>query len=440
MKKAIIISTIYLLIIVNAIPYLGCLPLDNNPNLIIDSNTLYVGGSGEGNYSKIQDAIDNASDGDIVFVYNDSSPYFEHIVINKQIDLIGEDRETTIIDGYREGTVITINGLNITLCGFTVCNSSLQNHVGIRIMSENVTLHNNIIEHNRYGIKFESANHVQIYGNNIINNGLSGVLLHDSWYNEIFNNYFKGNWIGYEQNIFEGLDNYYNTVSQNTFFDNTNSICLTASTDNIISDNNISNSNVYGIKLAADCHNNTLFHNQFSGNGQNAYDFNPYNRWDNGYPCGGNFWDDYTGRDFYSGPNQDEPGSDGIGDIPYEIEGGNQDRYPLYTLWQPLLTIEIQGGKGVTLVITNSGDLDATSVNWSIMIKNGLFITPTSTNGTIGMVGGNDFEEVNIPVFGIGLGIFSKMPYLIAMVECHEGSFDSDCEYAKIFFLKVTIQ
>ena len=37
---------------------------------ISNDNTLYVGGSGEGNYTKIQDAIDDASDGDIVFVYN----------------------------------------------------------------------------------------------------------------------------------------------------------------------------------------------------------------------------------------------------------------------------------------------------------------------------------------------------------------------------------
>jgi len=30
----------------------------------LDGNTLYVGGSGPGNYTKIQDAIDNASDGE----------------------------------------------------------------------------------------------------------------------------------------------------------------------------------------------------------------------------------------------------------------------------------------------------------------------------------------------------------------------------------------
>ena len=37
-------------------------------------NISYVGGSGPGNYSKIQDAIENATKGDTVFVFDDSSP------------------------------------------------------------------------------------------------------------------------------------------------------------------------------------------------------------------------------------------------------------------------------------------------------------------------------------------------------------------------------
>jgi len=64
-------------------------------------NWLYVGGSGPGNYTRIQDAIDNASDwGDTVFVYDDSSPYYEFLIINKSISLIGENKDTTIIKGY----------------------------------------------------------------------------------------------------------------------------------------------------------------------------------------------------------------------------------------------------------------------------------------------------------------------------------------------------
>ena len=49
-------------------------------------NILYVGGNGSGNYTKIQDAVDNASSGDTIFVYNGT--YYEHIAINKQLFLI----------------------------------------------------------------------------------------------------------------------------------------------------------------------------------------------------------------------------------------------------------------------------------------------------------------------------------------------------------------
>jgi nitrous oxidase accessory protein NosD len=55
------------------------------------------------------------------------------------------------------------------------------------------------------------------------------------------------------------------------------------------------------------------------------------NTWDNGYPSGGNYWSDYSGVDEYSGPYQNETGSDGIGDTPYIIDEKNCDRYPLIT-------------------------------------------------------------------------------------------------------------
>ncbi|HWR28033.1 MAG TPA: hypothetical protein VN377_06325, partial [Candidatus Thermoplasmatota archaeon] len=50
-------------------------------------NWLYVGGSGSNNYTMIQDAIDNASDGDTVFVFN--GMYVGYVIINKSINLIG---------------------------------------------------------------------------------------------------------------------------------------------------------------------------------------------------------------------------------------------------------------------------------------------------------------------------------------------------------------
>lgn len=58
--------------------------------------------------------------------------------------------------------------------------------------------------------------------------------------------------------------------------------------------------------------------------------------WHMDYPSGGNYWSDYVGVDNYRGENQDQPGSDGMGDTPYYISGdNNRDRYPLISPWAP---------------------------------------------------------------------------------------------------------
>jgi hypothetical protein len=78
---------------------------------IDDGKILYVGGSGPNNYTSIQDALNEANEGDTIFVYNDSSPYYENLIINKSIKLIGENRDTTIIDGRGRNVVeIIANG------------------------------------------------------------------------------------------------------------------------------------------------------------------------------------------------------------------------------------------------------------------------------------------------------------------------------------------
>lgn len=93
----------------------------------IRGNILYVGGVGPGNYSKIQDAVTNASNGDTIIVY--PGIYYENqILINKELYIQGADWATTIIDGgngllSNEGLVrITANG-DVTFQGFTVRNA-----------------------------------------------------------------------------------------------------------------------------------------------------------------------------------------------------------------------------------------------------------------------------------------------------------------------------
>jgi parallel beta-helix repeat protein len=85
---------------------------------------LYVGGLGPGNYTKIQDAIDNATSGDTIFVF--SGIYYENLLIDKRgISLVGEDRNTTIIDGGMRDDVVVILANFTRIQGFTIQNSSI---------------------------------------------------------------------------------------------------------------------------------------------------------------------------------------------------------------------------------------------------------------------------------------------------------------------------
>ena len=82
MKKAICALVAVLLVPVTTV-FATSSNFKVTPAVILDGGTiLYVGGDGPGNYTKIQDAIENATSGDTIFVYDDSTPYFETLMIN----------------------------------------------------------------------------------------------------------------------------------------------------------------------------------------------------------------------------------------------------------------------------------------------------------------------------------------------------------------------
>jgi hypothetical protein len=62
-------------------------------------------------YTTIQQAIDSANNGDTIYVKNGT--YFEHLLIVKNnLTIIGENKDSTIIDGGREGEVVVLMGAN----------------------------------------------------------------------------------------------------------------------------------------------------------------------------------------------------------------------------------------------------------------------------------------------------------------------------------------
>ncbi len=245
-----------------------------------DGKTLYVGGSGPGNYSKIQDAINNASNGDRIFVYNGT--YNENLRVNKSIHVIGDDKNTTIIDGGRRDNVVDITANEVTISGFTIQNSARRvfDVGGIRIDTSYNIIEGNIIQDNDIGIfEVSSSHHNFIIYNNLIGNQRIGYSCSSTntvvSYNKITNNGWGGivmicrnnNMIS--NNIIENNDGIYlsvssnNSINNNIIFGGDQAIVLyDRSSNNIISGNTITNSaKFYGITIGDGSNSNIINEN-----------------------------------------------------------------------------------------------------------------------------------------------------------------------------------
>ena len=122
------------------------------------NKTIYVDDDGGADYTKIQDAIDNASDGDTIFVYN--GYYQEYLYINKSVSLKGENTQTTTIDGGGEYGVVYVSTSTFSISGFTIQNSGKC--------------------YENYGGVMADTNHITIENNYFIDNWFSGIFLFNS--------------------------------------------------------------------------------------------------------------------------------------------------------------------------------------------------------------------------------------------------------------------
>jgi len=226
----------------------------------IESTVVYVGSNGAGEYLTIQQGIDQANDGDTVFVYNGT--YNENIVIDKTLLLIGEDYTTTFINGRDVGNVIKINADSVTITRFTIQHGGLTFPLaGINCSSDHNTISENIIISSYYGITIHRSSNNKITKNTIQDNNNCGIYISQSTHNYIENNTIQQqtyNGIG----IYDSSNN--NTILKNTFKNNNYcGVNIRTSSLNIVRENNFVDNNI-GIHIPS--LENTVEENSFSGN------------------------------------------------------------------------------------------------------------------------------------------------------------------------------
>jgi len=346
--------------------------IEGNISVKAESKIWYVDDDGPADFHTIQEAVNNATTGDIIYVYNGT--YYENIVVDKSVSLVGEDRDLTTIDGNRTGTVISITAHNVNIRCFTIKGSgTLQSDSGIstHAFSGNEISHNTITNNND-GIHFEASSDNKISDNIISSNNNDGIFLGMS------GDIVSGNTI---TNNNDGIYLYWSwgsVISSNIISSNNNGIYLYWSWGSVISSNIISSNNNDGIILVSDSGDNTIYHNNF--NNTHQVETESTNLWD--HDNEGNYWIDYNGTD----KNQD-----GIGDTPYIIDENNRDNYPLMGMFSDL-SFTFSGEVYQVNVISNSTIYD---LRFEIGQETGNKIVRFYAAGEGGTVG---FCRVVIPI------------------------------------------
>ena len=177
------------------------------PNRII-----YVDDDGGADYTKIQDAINNSNNGDTIFVYN--GIYYENIILDKSLELIGMNCSNTIIDGGYNNSIIHIIKDNTFIRNFTIRFSGGYNrNSGIFLDSDKNSIKDSIFYQTKTGIFINRSNYNEINNCNFYMDG-EGILLKSSGNNNIKDCYFEHNAIGI--NIANSFNNVINSSTLHT--------------------------------------------------------------------------------------------------------------------------------------------------------------------------------------------------------------------------------
>jgi len=341
-------------------------------------------------FASIQQAINDADNGSTVYI--PSGTYYEHVVVNKTISLVGENASTTIIDGTNNGTVVLITADNVSITGFKAQYSGCTwDYSGIQVLgSANCQVKGNELFDNCHNIRLDYARNCSVVGN-FVDRQCYGIRFMNCYNCTAANNFVSGCYGGVHlENATECI------VRRNILINHGSGIRLySACAYNLFFENVVCN-NTYDGMITIMPGNSTLSYNSFFHNNfiNNTYPFIyslSGNFWDNGYPLGGNYWGRYNGTDVFCGENQNVTGYDGVGDTAYALGLFDKDIYPLM---HPYGSIVNQDTNLTYLTIRDAMNAPETLNGHTISVKNGIYYEHLVVNKSLKLLGENQTTTI----------------------------------------------
>jgi len=226
-----------------------------------EPKTWTVDDDGPADFRTIQEAINAASSEDSIYVKNGT--YYENVVVNKSLSLVGENRDATIVDGRGVTHVVHVIANKTLFREFTVQNSNMDEYGIYLDYSFNCSVSDNIVRNAGQGIRLYYSDLDTISRNNISNNSEGIVLRHTLGDNIINANVIHNNTEGILL-----IEVHSNNISNNIIHNNNEGIVSVGSYFNDFSKNQIATNVMHGIWLQSSGY-NILRANNITGNEYN---------------------------------------------------------------------------------------------------------------------------------------------------------------------------
>ena len=262
---------IILFIGMSAIPSIAVNETKRNEK--VDRNTIYVDinniegpwdGTIEHPYQYIQEGIDDADYGDTVYVFSGTYKN-QYVYIGTTINLVGEDKETTVLYTYAVWWMIEIHADNVNVSGFTFRNMGCaEGNQKMLIEADYCTISDNIFADDYPLICIRTLTMNDSH-HNIITRNVFGVLtsqlycikLKNSTCNTISENVFSMKMCNIDM-----ANSNENIIIDNTFTHSWICMFLNLSSSNIIS-GNLFNGFRFGLNFGDSSNNNKITYNRF---------------------------------------------------------------------------------------------------------------------------------------------------------------------------------